>query len=40
MEFHKAISNVLESIDTNKLKKDINRYIAPKFNLDKKKNKL
>jgi hypothetical protein len=39
MEFHQSINNILESIDTNKLKKDINKYIAPKFNLDKKKNK-
>jgi hypothetical protein len=39
MEFYQTINNILESIDTNKLKKDINKYIAPKFNLDKKKNK-
>ena len=39
LEFHQSINNILESIDTKKLKKDINKYIAPKFNLDKKKNK-
>ena len=29
-------SNILENIDTKKLKNEINKYIAPKFNLDKK----
>ena len=36
LKFSEAISNILENIDTMKLKNDINKYIAPKFNLDKK----
>jgi hypothetical protein len=36
LKYHEAISNILENIDTKKLKNDINKYIAPKFNLDKK----
>ena len=35
-DHEEAISNILENIDTMKLKNDINKYIAPKFNLDKK----
>jgi hypothetical protein len=33
---HKKQKKHLENIDTKKLKNDINKYIAPKFNLDKK----
>jgi hypothetical protein len=36
LKYHEAISNILENTDTKKLKNDINKYIAPKFNLDKK----
>jgi hypothetical protein len=36
LKYHEAISNILENIDTKKLKNDINKYIAPQFNLDKK----
>jgi len=36
LQYSEAISNILENIDTKKLKNDINKYIAPKFNLDKK----
>jgi len=36
LKYSEAISNILENIDTKKLKNDINKYIAPKFNLDKK----
>ncbi len=36
MKYYQTISNILESIDTKKLKNEINKYIAPIFNLDKK----
>jgi hypothetical protein len=36
LKYSEAISNILENIDTAKLKNEINKYIAPKFNLDKK----
>jgi hypothetical protein len=36
LQYSEAISNILENIDTKKLKTDVNKYIAPKFNLDKK----
>jgi hypothetical protein len=36
LKYSEAINNILENIDTKKLKNDINKYIAPKFNLDKK----
>jgi hypothetical protein len=36
LQYSEAISNILENIDTKKLKNEINKYIAPKFNLDKK----
>jgi hypothetical protein len=36
MKFYQTIHAILESIDTKKLKNDINKYIAPNFNLDKK----
>ena len=36
MKYHQSISNILENIDTKKLKNEVNKYIAPKFNLDKK----
>ena len=36
LEFHKKISEIIENIDTKKLKTDINKYIAPIFNLSKK----
>ena len=36
LQYSESISNILENIDTKKLKNDINKYIAPKFNLDKK----
>ena len=35
LKYSEAISNILENIDTKKLKNEINKYIAPKFNLDK-----
>ncbi len=35
--YSEAINNILKNIDTKKLKNDINKYIAPKFNLDRKK---
>jgi hypothetical protein len=36
LKYHQAINNIIESIDTKKLKNEINKYIAPIFNLDKK----
>ena len=36
LEYHKKISEIIENIDTKKLKTDINKYIAPIFNLSKK----
>jgi hypothetical protein len=36
IKYHQSISNIIESFDTKKLKNDINKYIAPNFNLDKK----
>ncbi len=36
LKYSEAINNILETIDTKKLKNEINKYIAPKFNLDKK----
>lgn len=36
MKYSEAINNILETIDTKKLKNEVNKYIAPKFNLDKK----
>ncbi len=36
LKYSEAINNILETIDTKKLKNDVNKYIAPKFNLDKK----
>jgi hypothetical protein len=35
LKYSEVISNILETIDTKKLKNEINKYIAPKFNLDK-----
>jgi len=37
LKYHQSISDILENIDTKKLKNDVNKYIAPKFNLEKKK---
>jgi len=36
LKYHNSITNIIESIDKKKLKNDINKYIAPNFNLDKK----
>jgi hypothetical protein len=36
LEYHKKISEIIDNIDTKKLKNDINKYIAPVFNLSKK----
>ncbi len=36
LKYSEALNNVLETIDTKKLKNEVNKYIAPKFNLDKK----
>jgi hypothetical protein len=36
LKYHHSLSHIIESIDTKKLKNDINKYIAPNFNLDKK----
>ncbi len=36
LKYSEAINNVLDTIDTKKLKNEVNKYIAPKFNLDKK----
>ncbi len=36
LKHSEAINHILETIDTKKLKNDINKYIAPKFNLEKK----
>ncbi len=36
IKYYQSISNIIESFDTKKLKNDINKYIAPNFNLDKK----
>ena len=36
LKYSEAINNILDTIDTKKLKNDVNKYIAPKFNLDKK----
>lgn len=36
IEYHKKISEIIENTDTKKLKNDINKYIAPVFNLSKK----
>jgi hypothetical protein len=36
LRFRNNISSIIDSIDTKKLKNEINKYIAPKFNLDKK----
>ena len=38
LKYHNSINIILESIDIKKLKTEVNKYIAPKFNLDKKKN--
>ena len=36
LEYHKKISEIIDNIDTKKLKNEINKYIAPVFNLPKK----
>ncbi len=36
LRYRNNISSIIDSIDTKKLKNEINKYIAPKFNLDKK----
>ena len=36
IEFHQKISEIINNTDTKKLKNDINKYIAPIFNLSKK----
>ena len=36
LQYRNSISSIIDSIDTKKLKNEINKYIAPKFNLDKK----
>ena len=36
LKYHHSLSHIIESIDKKKLKNDINKYIAPNFNLDKK----
>ena len=36
LKFSHSVSAILDSIDLKKLKTDVNKYIAPKFNLDKK----
>jgi hypothetical protein len=36
LKYRNNISSIIDSIDTKKLKNEINKYIAPKFNLDKK----
>ena len=38
IEFHQKISEIINNTDTKKLKNDINKYIAPIFNLPKKNN--
>ncbi len=38
LDYHKKISEIIDNIDTKKLKNDINKYIAPVFNLAKKIN--
>ena len=34
-KYSQILCTILDSIDTHKLKNDINKYIAPQFNLDK-----
>jgi hypothetical protein len=36
LRYRNNVSSIIDSIDTKKLKNEINKYIAPKFNLDKK----
>ena len=36
LKYRSNVNSMIDSIDTKKLKNDINKYIAPKFNLDKK----
>lgn len=36
LEYYQKISEIIDNIDTKKLKNDINKYIAPIFNLSKK----
>ena len=36
LKYRSNISSIIDCIDTKKLKNEINKYIAPKFNLDKK----
>lgn len=36
LRYRNNINSIIDSIDTKKLKNEINKYIAPKFNLDKK----
>ena len=36
LQYHQKISEIIDNIDTKKLKNDINKYIAPVFNLPKK----
>ena len=36
IEYHQKISEIINNTDTKKLKNDINKYIAPIFNLSKK----
>ena len=36
LQYHQKISEIIDNIDTKKLKNEINKYIAPVFNLSKK----